>query len=68
MKILILTGQNEGKRDRGNQRITYMVRMSDYMGEYVIREITKMKNLVKAIKARTLWRANISKVLRGDGA
>lgn len=49
LENLILTGQFEGKTDRGNQWLTYLLSL---MGEQGLGEITKTQNLLSARKSR----------------
>lgn len=50
LENLILTGQFEGKRDRGKQCITYLVSL---MAEQGLGKIKKTQNLLSARKSRS---------------
>lgn len=64
---MVLTGQFEGKKDRGKQPETYLMRLSKWIVEHSLGEIAKNQNLLRATRDKKMWRAIIACILKGHG-
>ncbi len=65
LENLILTGRIEGKRDKGNQRVTFLAGLSKWMTERGLGEVAEGRDLLRA--AREGWRGGGKPGWAGDG-
>lgn len=64
---LILPGLNEGKRNRGKQRVSYLTNLYEWMAENVQRGLLKSEKILRTTKDRKLYRAMITHILKERG-
>lgn len=60
MEKLKLAEQIKGKRHRGNQSVTYLMRLGKWTVGQSLGKIAK-KNVLKTKRDRTMWRAYVVK-------
>lgn len=65
LENLTLKGPIEGKRNKGNHRITYLTSLCKCLIEQGMRDIVRRQTLLRDMKYRKSWRAVILHRLKG---